>query len=97
MPSDSYSGYLKVDDNKMLHFIFVESQGNVTGDPVVVWFNGGPGCSSLLAFMQEHGPWVIGDNSSKLEANPYPWNLNASVIYLESPAGVGFSPWNVTN
>jgi len=25
MPSKSYSGYLKVNDNKMLHFIFVES------------------------------------------------------------------------
>ena len=51
MPSNSYSGYLTVSDTKALHYIFVESTGNATADPVVVWFNGGPGCSSLLGFM----------------------------------------------
>jgi len=50
----------------------------------------------MLAFMQEHGPLVIDDDSSVIKVNPHPWNKNASVIYLESPAGVGFSPWNVT-
>ena len=96
MPSKSYSGFLKVTDSKMLHFVFVESQSAPTTDPVIVWFNGGPGCSSMLAFMQEHGPLVIDDDSPIITTNPHPWNKNASVIYLESPAGVGFSPWNVT-
>ena len=47
--------------------------------------------------MQEHGPWVIDDEATTVTENPYPWNANASVLYLESPAGVGFSPWNVSN
>ena len=59
--TDAYSGYLDVTDTKKLHYVYVESQNDPTTDPVLLWFNGGPGCSSLLGFFQEHGPWVIDD------------------------------------
>mmetsp|Transcript_20549 Transcript_20549/g.31298 ORF Transcript_20549/g.31298 Transcript_20549/m.31298 type:complete len:186 (-) Transcript_20549:945-1502(-) len=94
MPSPSYSGYLDVSSTKSLHYVLVESQGDPTKDPLVIWFNGGPGCSSLLGFIQEHGPWVFEDEASAfgdIHANEYPWNLNANVVYIESPAGVGYS------
>ena len=42
----SYSGYLNVSEGKSLHYVFIGSQDKDT-DPVVIWFNGGPGCSSL--------------------------------------------------
>ena len=48
LPTSWYSGYLKVTDTKSLHYVYVESQGNVTTDPVVIWLNGGPGCSSMI-------------------------------------------------
>lgn len=96
MPSLSYSGYLDVTASKALHYIFVESTGTPALDPVVIWFNGGPGCSSLLGFMQEHGPFVIDDGSSVITTNPYPWNGAANMLYIESPAGVGFSVGNET-
>ena len=66
MASDSYSGYLNVTDTKRLHYIFVESESAPATDPVVIWFNGGPGCSSMLGFLQENGPWVIEDNSTQI-------------------------------
>ena len=91
MPTDSYSGYLDVSDKKSLHYVFVSSENDPSTDPVVIWFNGGPGCSSMLAFAQENGPINIDDNTRSLEKNPHPWNTNASLLYLESPAGVGFS------
>jgi cathepsin A (carboxypeptidase C) len=54
-----FSGYLDVDDTKSLHYLFVESQNAPDTDPLVIWFNGGPGCSSMLGFSQEHGPFVL--------------------------------------
>jgi carboxypeptidase C (cathepsin A) len=47
---NAYSGYLVINETKQLHYVFVESQSDPVNDPVLIWFNGGPGCSSLLAF-----------------------------------------------
>jgi carboxypeptidase C (cathepsin A) len=88
---NAWSGYLNVSSSKSLHYTFVESQSNPEKDPLMLWFNGGPGCSSLLGFFQEHGPFVIDDNQTYIHENEYPWNLKANVAYIESPAGVGYS------
>jgi len=50
LPSKQYSGYIQVTTSspfKFLHYWFVESENNPATDPVVLWMNGGPGCSSL--------------------------------------------------
>ena len=44
---EMYSGYLDVTNTKKLHYWFVQSQNDPKNDPVVVWLNGGPGCSSM--------------------------------------------------
>ena len=80
-----------ITDTKSLHYVFIESLGNVTTDPVLLWSNGGPGCSSLLGLFAENGPYILDNNEFKCIANEYPWNANASLLYIESPAGVGFS------
>nr|KAF6329790.1 cathepsin A [Myotis myotis] len=86
-----YSGYLRGSGSKHLHYWFVESQKDPKSSPVVLWLNGGPGCSSLDGFLTEHGPFLVQPDGVTLEYNPYSWNLIANVLYLESPAGVGFS------
>ena len=47
----TYAGYLPISETKSLHYVFAESESDPANDPVVIWFNGGPGCSSMLAFM----------------------------------------------
>lgn len=88
---NQYSGYLKAQGSKTLHYWFVESQGHPESDPVVLWLNGGPGCSSLDGFLSEHGPFLVNSDGKTLHYNPYSWNKVANMLYLESPAGVGFS------
>ena len=90
---DIYSGYLSIPNSfgKALHYVFVESQNDPKTDPLLLWLNGGPGCSSMDGFVYEHGPYVFTDEGVELQRNIYSWNTNASVIYLETPAGVGFS------
>jgi len=86
-----YSGYLEINQNKSFHYVFVESQSNPSTDPVVLWLNGGPGCSSLLGLFKEHGPFIFPDGLTTFVKNENSWNKIANMIYLESPAGVGFS------
>ncbi|XP_077386502.1 lysosomal protective protein [Festucalex cinctus] len=86
-----FSGYLSVAGGKHLHYWFVESQNSPASDPVVLWLNGGPGCSSLDGLLTEHGPFLVEDDGVMLRENPNSWNKIANMLYLESPAGVGFS------
>ena len=89
--TNTYSGYLKATDTKSLHYVFAESMSNPATDPVVIWFNGGPGCSSMLGFAQEHGPYKLDSGTDFWAVNEWSWNKQANMLYIESPAGVGFS------
>uniref|UniRef100_T1KQA4 Carboxypeptidase n=1 Tax=Tetranychus urticae TaxID=32264 RepID=T1KQA4_TETUR len=85
----TFSGYLDATPGTHLHYIFVESENDPANDPLLLWLNGGPGCSSLLGLFTELGPFRM--NESELVVNPYAWNQVANIIFLESPAGVGYS------
>ena len=71
--------------------MYIESLDKPSTDPVLIWFNGGPGCSSLLGLFQENGPYIFDDGEELIKPNPFPWNQKANLLYIESPAGVGFS------
>ncbi|RHY82637.1 hypothetical protein DYB28_001376 [Aphanomyces astaci] len=88
---DQYAGHIPLPSNgqKMFYWL-VESESNPSTDPLVLWLNGGPGCSSLNGFFVELGPFVVQSDLS-VKRNPYAWNRKANMVFLDSPAGVGFS------
>ena len=63
LPSKWYSGFLDVGSSKRLHYVFIEAESPLrpSDAPLVLWLNGGPGCSSLEGILYEHGPLVVAD------------------------------------
>jgi len=51
---------------------------------------GGPGCSSVLALFTENGPFNVTDNLT-LVTNPYSWNTNSNLLFVDQPVGTGYS------
>ncbi|KAG8835541.1 hypothetical protein FRB91_001338 [Serendipita sp. 411] len=92
-----HSGYLDVTDGKHLFFWYFEARENPKDKPLVLWLNGGPGCSSSTGLLFELGPCSIRYNTSApnafpyTEVNPYSWTNHANMIFLDQPTNVGFS------
>ena len=92
--SPLYSGYVTAAPGQSLHYVYSDAIGvDPATAPVVFWFNGGPGCSSMEGLLSEAGPYHVDQFSSPvtLSLNPYTWNNASNNVWLESPAGVGFS------
>ncbi|KAL1553816.1 Serine carboxypeptidase 24 [Salvia divinorum] len=95
-----YSGYVTVNDEqgRALFYWLTEAADDSQTKPLLLWLNGGPGCSSVAyGASEEIGPFRINKNASSLYLNKYSWNIVANVLFLESPAGVGFSYTNTSS
>ncbi|VDP99457.1 unnamed protein product [Trichobilharzia regenti] len=77
-----YSGYLSgADDNIQLHYWLVESSFDPEAAPLLLWLNGGPGCSSLEGLVSENGPYKL-VKGPKLVENQFSWNKVCMYVYL---------------
>ncbi|KAH8507965.1 hypothetical protein H0E87_010208 [Populus deltoides] len=93
-----YSGYVTVDETyeKALFYWFFEATYQPEKKPLLLWLNGGPGCSSVgFGEAQELGPFLVKEGPS-IVFNNYTWNKAANLLFLDSPAGVGFSYSNTS-
>jgi len=94
---DQYAGYINLEGTtKNIFYWFFTSQNSPSTDPVLLWLQGGPGCSGLGdGLFLEHGPYypnpIFTNKTVELTNNFYTWNQKANIIYIESPCGVGFS------
>jgi carboxypeptidase C (cathepsin A) len=90
LKSKYYSGYLNATNERKAFYMFVESTSDPATAPLVLWLNGGPGCSSLMGMFEENGPYTM-RHGGQFVANDYNWSQLANILYIESPGGVGFS------
>ncbi|PKI43726.1 hypothetical protein CRG98_035888 [Punica granatum] len=94
VPFQQFSGYVTVNPaaGRALFYWLTEAYGNAISKPLVVWLNGGPGCSSVAyGASEEIGPFRINKTATGLYLNKFSWNTAANLLFLETPAGVGFS------
>ncbi|KAL9245102.1 hypothetical protein vseg_018791 [Gypsophila vaccaria] len=95
-----YAGYIDVDINsgRSLFYYFVEAHSNAHVKPLTLWLNGGPGCSSMGGgAFTELGPFFPNGDGRSLRRNSMSWNKASNLLFVESPAGVGWSYSNTTS
>ncbi|KAM5539968.1 hypothetical protein V8D89_006471 [Ganoderma adspersum] len=85
-----YSGYLDISDTRHLFFWFFEARKNPESAPLMMWLNGGPGCSSTTGLLFENGPCTITSPNTTVP-NPHSWTNVANMIFLDEPIGTGYS------
>eukprot|EP01040_Poterioochromonas_malhamensis_P014955 gene14955-16649_t len=90
LASRQFSGFLQITPTKFIHYYFFESENDPVNDPIIFWTNGGPGCSGMLGLFTEMGP-LRPIEDGQITRNPWTWTKLSSMVFLEQPAGVGFS------
>ena len=103
LPSKLFAGSVPVVESgfgrRYIHYMLAEAEHQQTSPgqapdqvPVVLWLQGGPGCSAMSGMWTEVGPFQLRDGSSDtLERNPYSWTRFAHVLAIDAPIGVGWS------
>ena len=104
--SKSISGYMDVSgskydadgEDKHLFYWFFEKRSHgqekdvkAEDIPLIMWLTGGPGCSSTLALLTENGPCKVNSDGKTTSINEFSWTETAHVLWLDQPAGVGYS------
>ncbi|KAF0714053.1 Aste57867_4067 [Aphanomyces stellatus] len=90
--SPHYAGYINVDatnDADIFYWLFEATESAAT-QPLVIWLQGGPGCSSLVGLFLECGPFRI-VNESTVTMNPFGWHKAANILFVDQPVGTGMS------
>lgn len=86
-----HSGYVTVSPGTNYFFWLFESRSEPSKDPLVMWLNGGPGCSSMLGMLSENGPCTVNKGGNSTTLNQHSWNTQANVIWVDQPSATGFS------
>ncbi|KAH6847317.1 Alpha/Beta hydrolase protein [Chaetomium sp. MPI-CAGE-AT-0009] len=103
----SYSGYVHLPPNFLedgdqdypinTFFWFFEARKDPANAPLAIWLNGGPGGSSMMGVLEENGPCFVGPDSKSTYLNPWSWNNEVNMLYIDQPVQTGFSYDVLTN
>jgi hypothetical protein len=106
--SKTYCGFTEAgtppngEGTQYFNYVFLESENDPQNDPVIVWYNGGPGAASMFGLFVELGPYYLNQESLENEEynktgipqvihNPYSWTKVANVIAVNNPPPIGYS------
>lgn len=105
--SSVYTGYIDAGvppsgkGRMYFHYMMVEAEEKPEAAPVLLWYNGGPGASSLFGIFQEFGPYLLTQESlddkylttgiPTLIENPNRWSKTHTLVAIDSPPPMGLS------
>ena len=93
------SGYFTVDHTTQARMFWVfyealdvdhQDSPSTLETPIILWLQGGPGCSSMTGNFYEIGPWHIGSDNL-LHKNDHTWNQKYALLFMDNPVGTGYS------
>ena len=85
-------------DNAHLFFLLLRARHVPAKRKLIIWFNGGPGCSSFDGAMMEVGAWRMdGKGGLVWVKDGASWNEYADILFLDQPVGTGFSYVNTNS
>ncbi|KAI7872013.1 Alpha/Beta hydrolase protein [Spinellus fusiger] len=89
---NQYAGHIPIasESNGHLFFWMVDQKHIDRPKKLIMWLNGGPGCSSMDGFFLENGPVRVNENLT-LSQSPGGWHDSATTVFLDQPVGTGFS------
>ena len=102
-PTDHWAGLLPSSpdgDNFLFYWFFAP---DLTGQPdlqdkeipLIIWLNGGPGCSSMDGLWLETGPFRLTqtpDDDWRIDISEHSWHkAPAYVLFVDQPVGTGLS------
>ena len=85
---ESYAGQVEVSPDDSLFFWLFPAPIDKP-KRLLIWLNGGPGCTSLDGLFLEHGAITIRDN--KLSIRKHSWSNEIDMLFLDQPIGTGYS------
>ncbi|KAL6868130.1 hypothetical protein ACP4OV_014975 [Aristida adscensionis] len=98
LPFHLETGYVTVDEENgaELFYYFIESESDPRRDPVLLWLTGGDRCTVFSSLVFEIGPVKFitepyNGSLPRLRYNPFSWTKAASILFIDSPVGAGFS------
>jgi carboxypeptidase C (cathepsin A) len=74
-----------------IYFWFFQARHDAENAPLTIWLQGGPGVPSTQAAVGENGPCVVLEDSKTTRLDPWSWNNNVNMIYVDQPVQVGYS------
>jgi carboxypeptidase C (cathepsin A) len=87
--------------SSLFYWLFESLDSNITTDsrPLIIWIDGGPGCSGSFAMVWEGiSPILVRNNPQPMRNNNnYTWATSYHIISVDFPYGTGFSFANSEN
>jgi Serine carboxypeptidase len=72
-------------------FWYFEARKAPEKAPLVIYLSGGPGDSSLYGTVGLGGPCYLDHDANSTHINPWSWNNESNLLYIDQPAQTGFS------